>query len=160
MKQKLEIARAVGLRAPALSAVENEILTAFGIESREDPDLLPMLATLEKLLATSLPLLAVAEVSGFEPGELRERLEEGRLLGLWLDGHWRVLGFQLTVTGLLPGLDTVLSKFRRDLAPVDVYAFFVTPQPRLLRSGRMSDPVEWLVSGGDPEFVAELASHL
>lgn len=159
-RQRLECTRAAGLTVPTLSATEISLLTALGIEGTACSELLPTIATLERFLATSLPLSAVAEVSGMEPGELCERLEDGRLLGVWIRGHWRVLAFQLTATGLLPHLDFVLSKFRRDIEPVSVYVFFTTPQPRLIRNGRLSDPAEWLVSGGDPELVAELAGHL
>ena len=47
-----------------------------------------------------------------------------------------------------------------DIDPLAVYAFFNTPQPTLLRRGRMVTPVEWLSSRADPAAVVELARHL
>ena len=90
----------------------------------------------------------------------RERLEEGRLLGHWLYGPWQALAFQALPTGPLQGLDMVFANVSGDIYRAGVYAFFVSPQPRLLRGGRMAYPIEWLVSRSDPEIVAERANHL
>ncbi|PSK80557.1 hypothetical protein CLV79_12132 [Limimaricola soesokkakensis] len=83
------------------------------------------------------------------------------LLGVWLSGdHWRVLAFQLIEGGKLPGIDIVLGVISKDISPVSIYAFFMTPQPQLMRAGKMASPIEWLISDCDPDAVAELARNL
>lgn len=148
---------------PAMTAAERAILATLGIED-DTESLIPLseaLAIQEMLVETSLPLDEAAKIIGADPAELRQRLEDGYLLGVWLAGHhWRVLAFQLTDDGELPGLSMVLGKVPRDTNPVAIWAFFTTPQPRLTRRGRMLEPVEWLASGGDPEIVAELTRSL
>lgn len=119
------------------------------------------LAIREMLVASSLPLTEAAQIIGVDPGTLRERLEEEYLIGVWLAGdHWRVLASQLTEKGALPGLDMILGRVPKDINPVKIYAFITTPQPRLMRHGRMVESVEWLASGEDPEIVVDLARSL
>lgn len=160
LRQKLE--SEADIKPPELLTAEHDLLALLGIDAGvgSSSELSHTLATLELLLTTSLSLSEAVVASGLEPEELHERLEEGRLLGVWLDGTWRVPAFQLTSTGLLPGLEAVLSKFPRDLDPIAVYGFLSVPQPRLMQRGRMVAPADWLASGGDPEFVMDLACTL
>ncbi|WP_370160952.1 hypothetical protein [Limimaricola soesokkakensis] len=162
MKRRIEVSQLIG-EVPAMTAAEHEILATLGIEE-ETESLFPLgevLAIQEMLVATSVPLAEAATIIGAEPAKLRQRLEEGYMLGVWLAGHnWRVLAFQLTENGALPGLDMVLEKIPMDINPVGIWAFFTTPQPRLLQHGRMLEPVAWLASGGDPEIVSDLAGSL
>lgn len=162
MKRKIDVILPTG-DAPAMTAAEREILATLGIAD-ETENLFPLADTLaiqEMLVATAVPIAEAATIMDARPEDLRERLEDGYLLGVWLDGHhWRVLAFQLTEDGALPGLDMVLGKIPKDTNPVAIWAFFTTPQPRLMRGGRMVEPVEWLVSGGDVERIAELARQL
>lgn len=162
MKRRIEASLPTG-ETPAMTADEREILATLGI-TEETESLIPLgeaLAIQEMLVATSLPLAEAAAILGARPAELRDRLEDGYLLGVWLSGdHWRVLAFQLTETGALPGLDMVLGVVAKDVSPIAIWAFFMTPQPRLQRRGRMLAPADWLVAGGEPEFVAGLARNL
>ena len=69
--------------------------------------------------------------------------------------------FQLTATGELPGLRTILKAMRRDLKPIQVAAFFTTPQADLEDAeGAPMTPVAWLIAGNDPSAVRELAQGL
>ncbi|MCP1168914.1 hypothetical protein [Limimaricola litoreus] len=161
-RQKLAVRSSV-LDTPKLTPAEREVLTTLGIE--DDPNsqfpISEALAIQEMLVETSLPVEDVAGLTGIRPAELHERLEDGRLLGVWMNGDcWRILGFQITEAGLLPGLDMALHVIAKDTSPIAIWAFFSTPQPRLIRRGRMVAPVEWLAFGGDPEVVTDLARSL
>jgi hypothetical protein len=78
------------------------------------------------------------------------------------DGRaFRIPLFQLTPEGELPGLRLILKAIRPELRPVQVAAFFTTPQSDLEGpEGEPITPVAWLLSGHDPEPVRELALHL
>ena len=96
-------------------------------------------------------------------GRLRQRVAEGSLLAVHgPDGRaLRVPVFQLTATGELPGLRTILKAMRRDLKPIQVAAFFTTPQADLEDAeGAPMTPVAWLIAGNDPSAVRELAQAL
>lgn len=145
-----------------LSSLEYDLLVQLGLGRPDvEADILEALALQVELVESALTLEEVSRISGMEVSDVRERLEESRLLGVWCNGHhWRVLAFQVTLKGLLPGLDDILGRIPDDIDPLAVYAFFNTPQPTLLRRGRMVTPVEWLSSRADPAAVVELARHL
>jgi hypothetical protein len=161
-KRKIE-AHLPATARPELSDADRAVLATLGVDQECD-DQIPLseaLAIQEMLVATSLPLSEAAQTLGVDPDALRTRLEEGYLLGVWLSGDfWRVLAFQLTSNGELPGLNMVLGVISKEISPVSIYAFFSTPQPRLMRGGRMVSPIEWLISDGDPEVVADLACYV
>ncbi|MGR3499615.1 MAG: hypothetical protein ACU0E9_12060 [Limimaricola soesokkakensis] len=156
-------ARVPATARPEVSDAERAVLATLGVDQDCD-DQIPLseaLAMQEMLVATSVPLTDAAQALGVDPVALRKRLEDGHLLGVWLSGdYWRVLAFQMTSKGELPGLDMVLGVISKDISPVSIYAFFSSPQPRLILAGRMVSPIEWLIADGDPEAVAELARHV
>lgn len=114
-------------------------------------------------LASAIPLAAAAKRLGVSDSRLRQRVLEGTLVSLREPGTQahRIPLFQLTDAGELPGLQTVLRAVRNDAPPLAICGFFSTPQPDLeAEEGGALKPVEWLMSGGDPAQVAELAAHI
>jgi len=114
-------------------------------------------------LASAIPLAAAAKRLGVSDSRLRQRILEGTLVSLRERGTQahRIPLFQLTHTGELPGLRTVLGAIRDDAPTLAICGFFSTPQPDLeAEEGEALTPVEWLMSGGDPAPVAELAAYI
>ncbi|MFC4003077.1 DNA-binding protein [Prauserella oleivorans] len=97
---------------------------------------------------------------GVDDSRVRHRLKERRLTG-WKDqGGWRLPAWQFTATGVLPGLDAVLRAVPDDQPALVVAGFMSTPQDDLRIDDAPVTPREWLLAGGDPTPVAELASTL
>jgi hypothetical protein len=95
-----------------------------------------------------------------DTSRIRHRLGVGRLVG-WKDrGSWRLPAWQFAGTGVLPGLETVLAEIPSDQPALVVAAFMTTPQEDLPVDGEPATPREWLLAGGDPRRVADLASVL
>lgn len=154
-------------RPEPLSEAEAEALRSVGVApdsgSVEVAPLLQSAVDHAALVATALPLAEVAGRFGVTEGHLRRRVGGGTLLAVRRpDGRGlRVPVFQLTGTGELPGLRVVLRAVRRDLRPLQVAAFFATPQPDLEDAeGNPMAPVSWLLAGHDPEAVRDLARDL
>lgn len=109
---------------------------------------------------SALSVTDAAAMLGVDTSRIRHRLAAGRLVG-WKDrGGWRLPAWQFTGSGVLPGLETVLAAIPDDQPPLVVAAFMTTPQVDLPISGRPATPRQWLLAGGDPERVAELAHVL
>jgi hypothetical protein len=106
---------------------------------------------------SALSVTDAAAMLGVDTSRIRHRLAAGRLIG-WKDrGGWRLPAWQFTGSGVLPGLETVLAAIPDDQPPLVVAAFMTTPQVDLPISGRPATPRQWLLAGGDPERVAQLA---
>jgi hypothetical protein len=107
--------------------------------------------------------LTVAEAARqlqVDTSRIRHRLGVGRLVG-WKDkGSWRLPAWQFAGAGVLPGLETVLSTVPVDQPALVVAAFMTTAQEDLLVDGKPATPREWLLAGGDPRRVADLAAML
>lgn len=153
-------------RAEPLSGAERAALRAVGVEPEgvADPQPALDLAARHAVLAeTALPLAEAAARLGVDPSRLRQRLRERTILGIrGPDARgWRIPGFQLTAEGELPGLRRVLKAIRPEARPVQVAAFFTTPQADL-DDGRGAGltPAAWLAAGHDPEPVRELAAAI
>lgn len=115
------------------------------------------------LAESALTVREAAGRLGVDDSRVRHRLKEHRLSG-WKDqGGWRLPAWQFTTTGVLPGLDTVLRAVPDDQPTLVVAAFMTTPQPDLVVGGEDSTdatPRQWLLAGGEPRRVAELATTL
>jgi len=95
-----------------------------------------------------------------DTSRIRHRLGVGRLVG-WKDrGSWRLPAWQFAGTGVLPGLETVLAAIPSDQPALVVAAFMTTRQEDLPVDGEPATPRDWLLAGGDPRRVADLASVL
>jgi hypothetical protein len=153
--------------AEPLSEAEAEALGSVGVDPRAGTagaaPVLQAAANHAALAATALPTAEAARRLGGTDGRLRQRVAEGSLKAVHgPDGRaLRIPAFQLTETGELPGLRLVLRAIRRDLKPIQVAAFFTTPQPDLEdEGGEAMTPVDWLLAGNDPTAVRELARSL
>lgn len=105
--------------------------------------------------------LTVAEAARqlqVDTSRIRHRLGVGRLVG-WKDkGSWRLPAWQFAGNGVLPGLETVLTIIAQDQPALVLAAFMTNAQEDLLVDGTPTTPRDWLLAGGDPRRVAELAA--
>ncbi|MCI2421805.1 DNA-binding protein [Saccharopolyspora sp. K220] len=109
---------------------------------------------------TALSVNQAAERVGVDSSRIRHRVSERRLIG-WKDrGGWRLPAWQFTETDVLPGLDTVLALMPIDQPALVLANFMTTPQEDLELGDRPASPREWLLAGGDPQRVAELAATI
>jgi hypothetical protein len=157
----------VSQRSEPLSEAEADALRSVGLAPgaviASAAPLLQAAANHAALVATALPIAEVARRLGVTDSRLRQRVAERSLLAVHApDGRaLRIPAFQLTETGELPGLRIILKAMRRDLKPVQVAAFFTTPQADLEGAdGEPMPPVAWLLAGNDPMPVRELAQSL
>ncbi|MFF5991385.1 MerR family transcriptional regulator [Prauserella flavalba] len=112
------------------------------------------------LADSALTVIEAARRLGVDDSRIRHRLKERRLTG-WKDqGGWRLPAWQFTATSVLPGIETVLRAVPEDSPALVVAAFMSTPQPDLVINGKPATPRQWLLAGGDPEPVAQLATTL
>jgi len=111
------------------------------------------------LAESALTVTAAAQLLGVDTSRIRHRLSEGRLTG-WKAPAWRLPSWQFTASGVLPGLEVVLRAVPADQPALVVAAFMGTPQDDLVINGRAATPRHWLLAGGSPEPVAQLAATL
>jgi len=144
---------------------QQETLSAIGLDLSDlddrDPDPRAGALIAQTVLNDSTYSAAeAAAVISVDTSRIRHRLAAGHLVG-WKDrGGWRLPAWQFTTTGALPGLDTVLAAVPADQPPLVLAAFMTTPQADLRLGTAPSTPREWLLAGGDPTRVAELAAML
>ncbi len=115
------------------------------------------------LRATALTTQKAAKRLGVNDSRVRQRLSERALYGIKAGDEWRLPAFQFARKGLVPGIDRVFPGLSRSLSPVAVHRWFHTPTPDLeAREGqaRVLSPLQWLLSGNDPDVVAKLARGL
>lgn len=107
---------------------------------------------------TALSVGQAAERVGVDGSRIRHRVSSRHLIG-WKDrGGWRLPAWQFTDDDVLPGLETVLAAMPTDQPALVLANFMTTPQDDLLLGERRVSPREWLMAGGDPLRVAELAA--
>ncbi|WP_092536105.1 DNA-binding protein [Amycolatopsis arida] len=147
------------------SADQRAALTQVGLDlsaHRDDePDYRARAVATDTVLAeSSLTVGEAAARLGVDDSRIRHRLKDRRLTG-WKDqGGWRLPNWQFTGSGVLPGLDVVLRAVPDDQPALVVAAFMNTPQSDLEINDRPATPRQWLLAGGDPERVAQLAATL
>ncbi|WAL67984.1 helix-turn-helix domain-containing protein [Amycolatopsis cynarae] len=140
-------------------------LTDVGLdlsECRDDePDHRARTVAVQAVLAESaLTVTDAARLLNVDPSRIRHKLAAGRLTG-WKDqGGWRLPAWQFAGSNVLPGLEVVLSAVPEDQPPLVVAAFMATPQDDLVIHGKPATPRQWLLAGGDPDPVADLATTL
>lgn len=147
------------------SSQQQEVLTAVGLdldrlsETDADPRTDALIAK-AVLRDSALRATEAATLLGIDTSRIRHRLAAGRLVG-WKDkGEWRLPAWQFTENGVLPGIETVLAAVPDDQPPLVLAAFMTTPQEDLRLGDRLSTPRAWLLAGGDPQRVADLAQAL
>jgi hypothetical protein len=117
------------------------------------------------LLATSLSVLSAARLLQVDASRIRQRLTARTLYGLKSGHAWRLPLFQFESGHVIPGVEKVFPQLSPDLHPIAVYAWFTLPDPELSFEHPGDEPLplsprEWLLSGGNPDVVAEIAASL
>jgi hypothetical protein len=150
------------LTAPELRILETG---GFDPEPRGEPGGDPLAqaaAEYAALLKTSLGTAAVATQLGVDASRIRQRLAERTLYGFRQGTQWLIPTFQFVDNQPLPGLAEVVSQLDRELHPVAVLHWFLTPQPELYAAAvdRPLSPRDWLRLGYPPALPAQLAARL
>jgi hypothetical protein len=92
---------------------------------------------------------------------IRQRLGERTLFGIkGLGAEWRLPNFQFSPSGEVPHLGQVFKALPSDLHPVEVYNWLTLPEPELDLRGEEASPIQWLLSGGRPEPLIEIAEQM
>ena len=96
------------------------------------------------------------------PAGIRQRLGARSLYGIRTGQGWVLPLFQLDDGQALPGLAEVLQVLDPELHPLEVEAFFTTPDAMLApaRVGFALSPRDWLRAGFPADAVMELAAEL
>ncbi|TQJ01536.1 DNA-binding protein [Amycolatopsis cihanbeyliensis] len=112
------------------------------------------------LAESALTVAEAARTLGVDHSRIRHRLKDRRLTG-WKDqGGWRLPSWQFTPSGVLPGLEVVLRELPEDVPALVAAAYMNTPQSDLVINDKPATPRQWLLAGGDPDSVAQLAATL
>lgn len=113
------------------------------------------------LRLTALDTKAAATRLKVNDSRIRQRLSHRELYGIKVGDGWRLPVFQFVHDGLVPNIERVIPKLDPSLSPVAVFRWFTLSNPDLaLPDGTKLSPLQWLVSGHDPEVAAELAHWL
>ena len=136
----------------------------FDLSPLRPSDINPELRAAEQyaaLLATSLTVREAAQRLGVDGSRIRQRLLARQMFGIRRPTGWLLPMFQFDGNRLVPGIERVLSHLNPHVHPLAVVHWFVRPHPDLCRPGDVDEtpmsPRDWLLSGGNPELVAELA---
>lgn len=149
-----------------LTRGEVEALERGGVDvDAQEPEEDPLALTAAKytaLLAQALTVPDAARMLGVNPSRIRQRLAERTLYGIRQRGGWRLPAFQFERGRTVPGIDQVLPRLDPKLHPVAAYNWFTLPDPDLVlgEDERAVSPRDWLLSGGNPSEVAEIAASL
>jgi hypothetical protein len=151
--------------ALALSTGELDALRAVGLStapfregSARDP-LTRSITDYMALLETSYSTSEAASYLKVDASRIRQRLREHSLFGIEYDGEKRLPRFQFERKQVLPGIREVLAALPKELSPLDVAEWFLSPNPDLeIDAQEMPlSPREWLIKGHAVEVVAALA---
>jgi len=150
-----------------LSSPEIAILEQGGFDLEPRPldsshPLIRSAAAYSALLASSLSVAEAAARLHVEDSRIRQRLSERTLYGIKLKSVWRLLRFQFTEEGTVPGIELVLPHLDQALHPLSVVGWFITPNPDLVfgEDEEPVSPLDWLRAGYPAKPVSELAGTL
>lgn len=171
------VTRPARFEARVLTAAEEETLAAGGVDKEifwRGPALRALVeretrGAYDTLLGDSLGVTEAATALGVNPSRVRQRLEARTLYGIKDGRSWRLPRFQFgghrrVLKGTVPNIGEVLVRVPRDMSPLAVNQWFVTPNPDLHDrrddEERPMTPLEWLNQGYSPETAAHLAAQL
>jgi hypothetical protein len=147
-----------------LPEAEQEIWRSLGAKFKGRPDTVVAAATaaaMEQLRSESLVgNRAVSKLLGVDPSRISQ-LTADRALYFFEDAaercfpHWQFVGHRT-----LPGLRTVIAAVDQAVHPLSLTHWMVTPHVDLEIEERPVPPVEWLLTSGPPEAVADLMREL
>ena len=151
--------------AGTLSAGELTALKAVGLSaepfeegSARDP-LTRSITDYMALLETSYSTSQAAKYLKVDASRVRQRLREHSLFGIDYDGEKRLPRFQFERAKVIPGIREVLAALPKELNPLDVAEWFLSPNPDLEVEDHENplSPRDWLLKGHAVETVAALA---
>ena len=171
-----ELAQPSGQAQAVLSRSELRALDAVGLTTRPwvgaaaDDPLTRTIVDHMALVETSLSTGQAAALLGVDVSRIRQRIHARSLTGFDHEGEWRLPRFQFERKNVLPGLAKVLAVLPHDLSPLDLATWFLALNidlqgPASSRSaaadtGTPVSPRAWLMRGGSPDTVAQIARHL
>ena len=104
---------------------------------------------------------AAGELLGVDRSRISQRVSEPSIYAFSASGEERCFPrWQFAGAKTLPGFKTVLAAIAHDLHPLTVDHWFTTPSTDLEVDESPVSPVTWLITGGPPTVVAELAREL
>jgi hypothetical protein len=151
--------------ARALSVGELDAMKAVGLSpapfneaAARDP-LTQSIMDYMALLETSYSTSQAAKYLRVDASRVRQRLREHSLFGIDYDGEKRLPRFQFERAQVIPGIREVLAALPRELSPLDVAEWFLSPNPDLeIDAQEMPlSPREWLLKGQPVEAVVAIA---
>jgi hypothetical protein len=154
-----------GESANRLSVGEADALYAVGLSlgpwkggAEHDP-LTQSIADYMALVETSYTTSEAAKYLKVDASRIRQRLREHSLFGIDYDGEKRLPRFQFERKQVIPGMREVLAALPKELSPLGVAEWFLSPNPDLeIDSQEMPlSPREWLLKGRAVEPVVNLA---
>ena len=116
-------------------------------------------AASQRLYDSALTVEQAAQRLGVTAGRVRQRISAGVLAAVRRREGYLLPAWQFYNDEVVPHLDQVLAT-ADDVHPVTLQGFMTTPNPDLEVDGDVVSPCGWLVTGGNPETVAELAETL
>lgn len=151
-----------------LSKAELEVIEEVGLvakpwvgDAAHDP-LTRTIVDYMALIETSLSTAEAAAMLGVDVSRIRQRIRDRSLFGVEYEGEWRLPRFQFERKRVLPGLAEVLAALPPELNPLDVATWFLQPNVDLEADEEKPapSPRAWLLRGGSPKTLAQLARHL
>ena len=154
--------------AQALSIGEVAALKAVGLRTdtwergAEHDPLKQSIADYMALLETSYTTSEAAKYLGVDASRIRQRLREHSLFGIDYDGEKRLPRFQFERKRVIPGLRDIISALPKDLNPLDVAEWFLSPNPDLELEDEESplSPREWLLKGESIEAGGAIGANV
>lgn len=146
------------LEAVGLSTGPFDAGTAVGADAAADP-LTQSITDYMALLETSYSTAQAAKYLKVDASRVRQRLREHSLFGIDYDGEKRLPRFQFERQHVIPGIREVLAALPKELNPLDVAEWFLSPNPDLEGEAQETSlsPRDWLLQGQAVGEVVKLA---
>jgi hypothetical protein len=116
-------------------------------------------AASQRLYDSALTVGQAAQKLSVTTGRVRQRIGAGLLAVVQRREGYVLPDWQFYDDRTVPHLKSVLA-VAGDVHPVTLQGFMTTPNPDLEVDGGIVSPRDWLITGGDPARVAELAEVL
>jgi len=157
-------------RGVDLSAADEQFLATYSGVQEATPEQLRTLrarsvAQVAAEAGRALTRGQVADLLGVDASRVSHQVAQGRLFVYSVGNRpafpdWQFQCADESGSGGLPHLAEVIAAFPTGSHPVTVRSFMTTPDDDLAVGGRPLSPREWLLSGGAPAVVVELARTL
>lgn len=151
-----------------LTTAEQAVLRRGGLVLEEQPGPDPLAETAAKfaaLISSSLTTSEAGKRLGQRPGRIRQMIAERRLYSILLEGRRYIPIFQFLEDGhhLVPTIGRVNASLDPELHPVEVFNWYIRPNPDLFVDEDIEktvSPLDGLKAGLPVEVVVRLARQL